>query len=252
MSYGPNQSNASLFNPSNRKLCSAGALEPLTISMYEIPKGDGPNEFPNIYRKQPALHQLAVQRAREYHGLRKFKSVYGKVQRALPDIILSLDETGKLAMRFTKPSSAYELITKAVADKLVDHMKGRLNRSKDLFSSQSASAKWLRFNAVLSSLSTLLKIRQDIDARNLVNEQYGARRREATNKKVRFCLAAIAANRIGTSQTVQYTNLYIKLWKDYEEFEKKLEEYLKWVTVEQKLSGSYTENQQFHQRSPWA
>jgi len=219
--------------------CTASKPGPIGVSVFKIDIELRSDLYPNIAKHNTELHRLAVLSGQNYSSVNRFKKTYAKVQTVISDVSLKLDETGKITMTFTNPKTADELVTSAVASKLADELKGKMNKGGDLFSSAKGKAQFTKFNLVLSQMVILLEIRKDIDSRELVAQQWGRRRGEAMKKKVKFCLAAIAANRLGTTKTTQYTDVYISLWKKYEDFESKLHTWLKYVELEDKLAGTY-------------
>lgn len=229
----------SQFSSHTGTQCSATSPGPIGIPLFEIDVELRADEFPHIAKRNAELHRLAIRSGKELSRVRDFKKTYAKVQKVLSDVSLKLDETGKLTMAFTKPKTASELVSDAVVAKLADEMKSKMNKGSDLFTSERGKAQFNKFNVVLSQLVILLEIRKGIDSRELVAQQWSKRRNEAMSKKVKFCLAAIAANRLGTSKTTQYTDLYISLWKKYEDFESKLNAWLRYVELEDRLAGTY-------------
>jgi len=219
--------------------CSAASPGTTGLSFFDIRAELDFTRFPNIRKQNTRLYELAIQAGKDFQNAKSFERTYGKVQTALTDVSLKLDESGKMVIEFTKPSTAEGLIAKAISDTLVDQMKGALDKGSDLFSSGKAQANFAKLNVILSHLSRLLEIRKDIDNKNLVEQQWSGRRQEATQKKVNFCLAAIAASRLGQRHTTQFTDVYIALWKKYQDYEKKLKAWYTFVTMEEKLAGTY-------------
>jgi hypothetical protein len=229
----------SQFESHSGTQCSAASPGPVGIKKFEIDVNLRSNQFPEIRKKSKQLYEMAMEAGDAFQKAKRFQRTYNKVQKALNDVSLKLDETGKLTMKFTKSTTADDLVTKAVVSKLADQMKGQMDKSSSLFTSDRGKAAYGKFSLILSNAVTLLEIRKDIDNFDLVNEQMGKRRKEATQKKIKFCLAAIAAARVGTTETPRYTNVYIQLWKDYKNYDAKMEAWYTYVTIEEKLAGTY-------------
>jgi len=183
-----------------------------------------------------------------YIKVKKFSKTYAKIILASSDVLLGLDERGKISMKFTQPKSTATLITDFVAARVLDKLKGEtLDAAMEQIWMKHVNVedkvieinRFKFFGLILSHVVFLHQIYKDIDAKDLVNHQFGKRRKEAREKKILFCISAIAASRAQSILSQQFTNLKISIWKDFYDFEKKNAAWLKWETMEQKLAGTY-------------
>ncbi len=216
-----------------------------SMPVLSLNKGFIVDQFPHIKRHDEALYRLAILAGSDFKKAKRFEKTYGLVIRMLNDVSLHLDEQGKLAIAFTQPKSIGKLLTGAIVDKLAGEIKGKGlmdtidNISGGKLLSETQKSRLAKFNVVLASIASLLEIYKDIDHKELVQQQAGKRKDEARKKKVKFCLAAIAATRLGTAKTTQFTNLYISLYEKFVSFESTLSVWGAFVAFESKLAGTF-------------
>lgn len=205
--------------------------------------------FPHIRERKPHLYEQALADHQAYEKVKMFRRTYQGIVIARASVSLKLDERDKLVMEFTDPASLSAMIKDAVVDKVSSEVLDRaVDKLKTKIMTKRAISRLAKFNAVLEYAIMLFEIKKDIDNKNLVIQQKGSRKREAEERKLRFCTLAIAVARLGSPNHPRVWEVSQYFLHQFKKFEAKQTALFKWRALEERLAGTYQSGPEWHAR----